>query len=289
MRAGDTVYRTGGEEFSVLLPGLEAGRAGAVAERLRRIVAGIACPLPVTLSVGIASFPRDATGRDELVQKADAALYASKHSGKNRTTLASASAPAAAEARSGALDLRALHERDAATVVHSAHVANLAVETGARLGLTGDRLALLRTAARLHDVGKVAVPTAIVVKPGPLTAAETALVRTHPLVGAELARAAGHDAVARFIREHHENVDGTGYPAGLRGAEIALESRILRAVDAYLAMTLDRPYRAALPPGAAADELRRCAGGDFDPAVVDALLGVLADRERADDVALAYG
>jgi len=133
------------------------------------------------------------------------------------------------------------------------------------------------------------VPTAIVVKPGPLTAAETALVRTHPLVGAELARAAGHGAVARFIREHHENVDGTGYPAGLRGAEIALESRILRAVDAYLAMTQDRPYRAALAPVAAADELCRCAGGDFDPAVVDALLGVLADRERADDVALAYG
>ena len=107
MRAGDTVYRTGGEEFSVLLPGLEADRAGAVAERLRHSVAGIACPLPVTISVGIASFPRDATGRDELVQKADAALYASKHTGKNRTTLASASAPAAAEARPGALDLRA--------------------------------------------------------------------------------------------------------------------------------------------------------------------------------------
>ena len=176
----------------------------------------------MTISVGIASF-RDATGRDELVQKADAALYASKHTGKNRTTLASASAPAAAEARLGALDLRVLHERDAATVVHCAHVANLAVETGARLGLTGDRLALLRTAARLHDVGKVAVPTAIVVKPGPLTAAETALVRTHPLVGAELARGRARRGRAlhpRALRERGRH----GLPGGLRGAEIALRA-----------------------------------------------------------------
>ena len=109
------------------------------------------------------------------------------------------------------------------------------------------------------------------------------------MVGAELLRAMGHDEVARFVAEHHENVDGTGYPAGLAGEEIALESRIIRVVDAYLAMTLDRPYRRAMPPEAAAAELRRCAGTHFDVDVVEALLnpGVLADAGLGALAALA--
>lgn len=271
VRSGDAVYRTGGEEFCVLLPGLAPEHAHGSAERMRRAVARISTPMPVTISVGVASYPADATDRGTLVEQADAALYASKHAGKNRTTLASQSASPAATTPQRGLDLRALHDRDAETAVHSAHVMNLAVATARELGLEDERLGALRTAAKLHDIGKVGVPSAILTKPGRLTPEELVVVRTHPIVGAELLRSQGQDDAARFVLEHHEDVDGTGYPAGLRGERIALESRIIRVVDSYVAMILDRPYRAAMAPEAAVEELRRCAGTDYDPRVVAAL------------------
>jgi diguanylate cyclase (GGDEF)-like protein len=272
VRAEDTIYRVGGEEFTVLLPGLAPARAFTRAERLRGSVSRIVTPLPVTISVGVANFPADATTREELLDRADAALYSSKHAGKNRTTVAGGPTPAAVEVPAGGLDLRLLHDRDPQAAAHSAQVVALAVETARRLGLPSSRLAGLRTAARLHDVGTIAIPHAILVRPGPLEADELRLVQTHPVVGAELLRAAGHGGVARFVLEHHENVDGSGYPSGLRGDEIALESRIIRVVDSYRAMTRDRPYRPAMSPVEAAAELRRRAGTHFDPDVVDALL-----------------
>jgi HD-GYP domain-containing protein (c-di-GMP phosphodiesterase class II) len=164
-------------------------------------------------------------------------------------------------------------------VAHSAHVAALAVEVGERLGVAGDRLGDLRTAGQLHDVGKVAVPAAILAKRGPLDAEEMGIVRTHPLVGAELVRAAGLPAAAQFVLEHHERVDGTGYPAGLAGDEISLEGRILHAVDAYDAMTSDRPYSSAMSAEAAIAEILSLSGIQFDARVARALKETLAARD----------
>jgi putative nucleotidyltransferase with HDIG domain len=235
------------------------------------------------VSIGLASWPEDARDRDGLLARADAALYAAKGAGKDCTSfaisgqrIADGSEPIAQEL------LRLLRVKDAATVAHSAEVAALAVNMGAALRLDGERLADLRLAAQLHDIGKIAVPDAILEKPGPLDADEMRLVRTHPQVGAEMVKAWGLSRVARFILEHHERVDGTGYPAGLSGAQITIEARIIHAVDAYSAMTADRPYGQAMTVEAALDELRRHAGAQFDPEVIAVLEAELRGRRAAD-------
>jgi HD-GYP domain-containing protein (c-di-GMP phosphodiesterase class II) len=131
-------------------------------------------------------------------------------------------------------------------------------------------------AARLHDVGKVAVPDAVLQKAARLTSEEWALMRTHPIVGAAVvSRVPALRALAPMIRAHHERWDGTGYPDGLAGDSIPLGARLVAAVDAYGAMTTDRPYRRASTPAYALAELRRCAGTQFDPAVIVALERVL--------------
>jgi len=270
-----------------VMPGLAAGDAAAVAERIRAEVAHAPFTLPLRVSIGLASWPADARDRDSLLARADDALYAAKRAGKDRVVPAvvvgeTQSRAASGGGRTNLLDL--LRAKDPATVSHCARVAALAVEVGQRLGVGGDRLADLRTAGGLHDVGKVAVPDAILNKPGLLDEAEMQIVRAHSVVGAELMRAAGMADVARFVLEHHERIDGGGYPQGLAGEEISLEGRILHAVDAYAAMTSDRPYRSAMDRSTAIDELRRGSGTQFDADVVHVLEDLLReDPEDAPD------
>jgi diguanylate cyclase (GGDEF)-like protein/putative nucleotidyltransferase with HDIG domain len=280
-RGHDNVFRVGGEEFCVVLPDLEHGDAVQVAERLRRAVADIVSVLPVTVSLGVASYPTHGRNRDELLTRADEALYASKRAGKNRTTVAGSDDAPEPEQADHEVHLHVLHDRDPDTVVHSVQVATIAVEIARILGVCDERLGVLRTAAKLHDVGKIGVPDAILNKPGPLDEEEYRLVKTHPVVGAELLRAWGLDAAAKFVAQHHEHVDGSGYPHGLAGDDIALEARIIHVADAYVAMTLDRPYRRAMSPEEAQQELRRHSGTQFEPAVVEALL----EHARAAQVA----
>ena len=279
-RANDAIYRVGGEEFCVVMPGLDHEAAFAVAERVRAGVADIVSALPVTISLGVASFPEHARRRDELLGRADAALYVSKRGGKNRTTVAGADpqeVPGVASADRH-IELALLHDRDPDTVVHSVHVATIAVDLARALGVEDGRLADLRLAAKLHDIGKIAVKDEILNKRGSLDEDEFRIVQTHPVVGAELLRAWGLEGPARFVLQHHEHVDGTGYPSGLSGEEIALESRIIHVADAYVAMTLDRPYRRAMEREEALEELVRHRGTQFDPGVVDAMLSL--DRSR---------
>jgi putative nucleotidyltransferase with HDIG domain len=168
--------------------------------------------------------------------------------------------------------VRAIDMRDAYTGSHSEAVGELARLVGARLGMTRKDLWLLAQAARLHDIGKVSVPDAILNKPGPLDVDEWAVVRRHAEFGAEIvARVRGLEPVSPFVRAHHERWDGSGYPDGLAGADIPLASRIISACDAFHAMTTDRPYRAALRLDRALDELEACAGTQFDPGVVAAI------------------
>jgi ribonuclease P protein subunit RPR2 len=125
----------------------------------------------------------------------------------------------------------------------------------------------------LHDAGKVGVPERILGKPGPLTAAEWRVMRTHPLIGYQmLASIPFMQNAAEIVRSHHEMFDGSGYPEGLKGDEITLPARVFAVVDAFDAMTTDRPYRAALSIEQAADELKRMAGTQFDPDVVAAFV-----------------
>jgi diguanylate cyclase (GGDEF)-like protein/putative nucleotidyltransferase with HDIG domain len=275
-RSTDELFRVGGEEFCVVLRDAGTDDAFPVAERLRRGVAAHAVHPPVTISVGLAGHPEHGTGRDELLAAADVALYASKRTGKNRTTVAGADLAPHRARSDREVRLALLHEKDPDTVVHCTHVATLAVDVARCMALPDERLADLRTAAMLHDVGKIAIPDEVLLKPEPLAEDERRLVQVHPVVGASMMRAWGLAGAARFVEEHHEHVDGGGYPRGLAGEEIALESRIIHVVDAYMAMTLDRPYRAAMSAADAIAELERHSGRQFDPAVVGALLEVLA-------------
>ena len=170
----------------------------------------------------------------------------------------------------------AVEMRDHYTCEHSEEVVRLARRVGKRLGITGKALSDLEIAARLHDVGKIGVPDAVLRKAGPLDKTEWEVMRQHPEWGAQLLRRVpGLKGVSRIVRHAHERWDGDGYPDRLSSAEIPLESRIIFACDAYHAMTSDRPYRDALRPWLAVSELREGAGGQFDPDVVDVLVNEL--------------
>jgi HD-GYP domain-containing protein (c-di-GMP phosphodiesterase class II) len=174
------------------------------------------------------------------------------------------------------IDTQHLQTRD-----HSENVAAYAVALGRALGLDSDHIVRLRQAAHFHDIGKVAVSSAILNKPAELTAEEMAEMRLHPTVGATMLMHAGLHDEAHWIRCHHECVDGSGYPNGLRGDEIPLESRIILVADAFEAMTSDRPYSDGIPVEAALAELRACAGTQFDPDVAEAMVGLVEGRELA--------
>jgi putative nucleotidyltransferase with HDIG domain len=166
---------------------------------------------------------------------------------------------------------------DAYTGMHTRDVVELSLEVAERLGLGAEQRRTVEFGALLHDVGKVAIPNEIINKPGPLTDAEWVIMRTHTIEGQRMLDRVGGAMrdVGAVVRSSHERWDGGGYPDGLAGAEIPLEARIVCACDAYNAMTTTRSYRQAMPPAAAAAELVRCAGTQFDPTVIDALLSVI--------------
>ena len=170
----------------------------------------------------------------------------------------------------------AIDMRDDYTGEHSEEVVRLAMLVGRRMGLSDAALSELEIAARLHDVGKIGVPDAVLRKDGPLDAEEWEVMRQHPEWGAQmLHRLPGLKRVSRIVRHAHERWDGDGYPDRLRSESIPVQSRIILACDAYQAMTSDRPYRDAMRPWVAVSELREGAGGQFDPCVVDVLVGEL--------------
>ena len=176
-----------------------------------------------------------------------------------------------------------LTELNAALDEHARAVAELAAAVAERLGLVDDEVRLVHIAALLHDLGKVAVDDRVLDKPGPLSADEWSVVRCHPEVGERLAREAldlPEESIVA-IRHHHERFDGRGYPDGLAGQEIPLAARIVAVADAYDAMTSDRPYRRALSPLQARDELSRCAGTHFCPDVVTAFLNATSASAAA--------
>jgi diguanylate cyclase (GGDEF)-like protein len=270
VRPMDAVGRIGGDEFAVVLP--DAGRSEAVeiAERLRAAMAERA-----PASFGVAAFPADGTDADTLHHHADAELYASKrgrHGARDSGTPRELSW-AAAMAR--AVDLRMARQHE-----HSHAVGELAVLIARRLGWEGDQLGHLRLAGMLHDVGKAAVPDAILRKPGPLEPEEREIVEAYPALSADMvARIDGLGAIAGWVGAAHEHLDGSGYPDGLQGEEIPLAARIILVADAYDAMTSDRVYRRAMSHDAAVAELRAHAGTQFDASCVEHLVTALQRGE----------
>jgi cyclic di-GMP phosphodiesterase len=160
---------------------------------------------------------------------------------------------------------------------HAYRVAALAVSVARTLGLPGEALGAIERGALLHDIGKLAVPDAILCKPAPLTIEELMLVRRHPAVGSALAEHVPYLASAvRIVRHAHERMDGLGYPDGIHASEACIGARIVNVADAYDTMTRTRVFRDALSPREAVLELERCAGTQFDPLVVEAFRRVIA-------------
>jgi diguanylate cyclase (GGDEF)-like protein/putative nucleotidyltransferase with HDIG domain len=285
-REGDVAVRLGGEEFALVLSGVGEREALAVAERLRREVAATFkdFPVPISVSVGIAEGSRD-DGAEALVRAANRALFAAKRLGRDRCvvhhaeTLAMLDALAddrAGEQLAAAMLLaETLDLRDVATARHSETVGRYAERIAAELGLAPDQVERVRVAGVLHDIGKLGISDAVLLKPGRLEPQEWQEIKRHPELGARILEHANLRDVASWVLSHHERLDGTGYPRELAGTLIPLEGRILAVADAYEAMTADRPYRLALTEPEARAELRRGAGTQFDPDVVAAFERVL--------------
>jgi diguanylate cyclase (GGDEF)-like protein len=256
-------YRLGGDEFCVLADAhdraqLELAATAALSEH--------GDGFAVTASYGAVAIPDEASNATDAMRLADQRMYAQKSSTR-----------ASAGRQSTDVLLRALTERHPDLEGHLDGVARLAVGVGQRLGLDEDALEQLRLAAELHDVGKVAIPDAIIRKPGPLDDDEWAFMRRHTIIGERIVAAApALGPVAKLVRASHERWDGGGYPDGLASDAVPLGARIVAVCDAYDAMRADRPYRAACSEAAAAAELRRCAGTQFDPLVVEAFVAELA-------------
>ena len=301
LRQHDIVGRWGGEEFLMVLPEMQEADALQSAERIRAAIASQDFSLDalshVTCSIGVACYPRDGTQQKTLLDAADRAMYVAKQSGRNQVCNASqvaialvpqvatsTHAPHLAETVYALVAL--LEARDAYTGEHTQTVGHLMEEVALHMHCDVTEAHSIGLAGCLHDIGKVAIPDAILQKPGKLTTEEWHLMRTHPAIGAEMvARFPNLDLFTAIIRSHHEAWDGQGYPYGLAGTAIPLGGRIAAVVDAYNAMTTNRPYQSARTPEAAQAELQRCAGSQFDPEVVAAFLQVLAIRQTLDTAA----
>ena len=292
-RPGDVVARYGGEEFLVILQDVQRATLPAVAERFRESIAeepydvGEAHPLIVTASVGGASMPADAATLTELLRIADRALYTAKSMGRNRVQIGAHGDEGSIEGlmeRGSVLNfvqgLVDYVDASYGAVDHASQAAHLAGLVADELGLDSGQRWRACAAARLHDIGKLAVPREILAKPGALSLEEWKLLRRHPDVGAEmLSLAPGLRDVAEVVRQHHERYDGAGYPEELKGNEICVEARVVAVCDTWVAMRSDRPHRSARTQAEAMTELRRVAGSQLDPRIVEAFLAVLSRSE----------
>jgi diguanylate cyclase (GGDEF)-like protein len=294
-RVCDLACRVGGDEFAVMFPGASAP---AAAEAMQRILiemedldaGGVRGH---SASVGVAALGPDQSP-EALLAAAGEALERSRAAGGGQAVVLHSERRS--EARRNAVAspngngngsvvaalVSALGARDRYTGEHSESVVELTARVGEAMTLDSEEITLLRTAALLHDIGKVGVPDEILHKPGPLDSNEWEIMRQHPVIGERIVRAIpGMGSIARIVRHEHERWDGCGYPDGLVADEIPLGARIILACDAYHAMTSDRPYRGAMSHRDAIAELTANAGSQFDPNVVEALVGYLYGRRQA--------
>jgi diguanylate cyclase (GGDEF)-like protein len=291
LRPGDVCGRIGGDEFLLALPDSDAWGAERVVERLRAAVA--AAPLRegrsgLAFSAGIAEFPRDARDQQGLMRLADGALYRAKRSGRNRCVVYSSFVDAplslqeeAERARTAGLAntvyalARAVDLKDGYTHQHSARVAQYAAVLARELNMSEEEIEQIRTAGILHDVGKVGVADAVLLKPARLTEDEFLEMQRHSTLGRDIVQGAGMPEIAEWVLYLHERWDGDGYPHKLEGDDIPLASRVLAVADAFEAMTSSRLYRRGMPVEKALVELENSAGKQFDPAVAQRMVDLV--------------
>jgi two-component system cell cycle response regulator len=288
VRHADFIARYGGEEFALVIPEVSPQELASIGERLRNQVA--ASPIQVspdewvtvTVSVGTAGYPRHGEAPAELITTADRALYTAKSQGRDRvvvgdTITADVVMPGTIEST---VDLLAYLQRAADEVdgwlsskEHGRAVGRWAALVAAALGEDESVVRRAELAGRLHDIGKVLIPQSIWRKPSALSRNERQIIQQHSDYGYQMVCVVpGLLDVAEVVRQHHERVDGRGYPLGLAGKDIRLEAKIVAVCDSWAAMLADRPYHTALRPAEACEELVHGKGTQFDPDVVDVFL-----------------
>lgn len=300
----------------LILPETRIDDAVNLAEHLRSLVMAQELVIAhgqrqrVTISIGIAGGVGSELLVDALVDQADAAMYAAKSLGRNRTYLYRdldenapvRRSPITAERRAAATAIGQWASDTATQALASVlapqphhrgrpsdMIASLATGIGLEMGLPADEIERIRIAALLHDLGKLAVPPEILDKPDKLTDGEWQAIGEHPRIGQViLEQASSLREAIPVVLHHHERFNGGGYPHGLRGSEIPIGARIVAVADAYHAMVHDRPYKRALSHAGALGELRRNAGTQFDPQVVEIFCTVYADGVPPDGLEEVY-
>ena len=316
VRASDTFGRYGGEEFMLILPETMPEDAVALAEELRALVMheplliANGQSITATISIGIAGGRGSELQLDMLVDRADAAMYAAKSLGRNRTYLFRdldeeapvRRAPISSERRAQATAIGRWASDTATQALASVlspqphhrgrpsdMIASLATGIGIEMGLPEEDIERIRIAALLHDLGKIAIPEEILDKPSTLTDAEWQTIGEHPRIGQVILEQASNlrEAIP-VVLHHHERYNGGGYPHGLRGNEIPLGARIVAVADAYHAMVHARPYKGALTHEEALAELRLHGGTQFDPQVVEVFCSIYAESVPPDGLEEVY-
>ena len=271
-----TAYRIGGDEFG-LLTRLDSEAAGSLVERAAEALSDFGYGFRIGCSHGWAWMPHEAATPAEALGLADERL--SEHKAGRFT----------ATRQSTGVLLQVLSERNTELREHLDGVARLATRVAELLGLPLDEVKRIALGAELHDVGKTAIPDAILNKPGPLDDEEWSFMHQHTLIGERIVLADPSLApTAELVRASHEAFDGTGYPDALRAEAIPLGARIIAVCDAFDAMISDRSYRSAMTTADAVVELRRCAGTQFDPLIIEVFCALVVDSNATVPAAREY-
>lgn len=298
-RDEDTLYRYGGDEFAMILPETTKEGTVDVAERLRdrfaRGCSDMAKRVKLSLSIGVASHPEDGANAQDLVGVADRRMYLAKESGGNRISAYDFMNTSSNEVDQLLQSLTSLAQmieksrgyRSLGGIGHSQEMRSLGVEVGRRLGLTVGQLQVFEQAAMLHDIGTIHFPSELLEKEGELSEDEWQQIKSHTTIGEDIigmmVTPDRQDLVdlKNIVAQHHESVDGSGYPRRLKDKEIMMEAKILSVTDAYSAMLTDRPYRRAMSKSQALEELQRLAGSRFCSRVVGELVRLETGREES--------
>jgi diguanylate cyclase (GGDEF)-like protein len=250
-------YRLGGDEFCVLSPTADMS-AGLIVARSMQALSAKGDGFKITASAGFVKLPEEATDIAQALRLADQRLYRDK----NRR-------PSSVNSQMRDVLIKALHEREPHLSQGLQGIGQLVISLGRAAGLEGEDLDIAVRAGELHDIGKMAIPDEILRKRAPLTESEWQLMRQYTIIGERILEAApALVPVGKIIRQSSERWNGTGYPDGLSGEEIPLPARVVALCASFHDMTCERPYRAALSDEDALEEIRRCAGTQFDPALV---------------------